>query len=67
MFGSACAVQVDEGSPSLVWSAGEDGTLRQHDLRERAACQGYGGEGTGRHRPSNTDCKSILVSAALQR
>lgn len=28
-------VEVDESLPSVVWSVGEDGTVRQSDLRER--------------------------------
>ncbi|KAI9399501.1 hypothetical protein POPTR_002G103132v4 [Populus trichocarpa] len=29
---------VEVGNPNVVWSASEDGTLRQHDFREGAAC-----------------------------
>nr|GMD99564.1 WD and tetratricopeptide repeats protein 1 isoform X1 [Ipomoea batatas] len=30
--------EVEVGNPNVVWSASEDGTLRQHDFRERASC-----------------------------
>ncbi|KAI3760755.1 hypothetical protein L1987_51154 [Smallanthus sonchifolius] len=29
---------VEPGNPNLVWSASEDGTLRQHDFRECTSC-----------------------------
>ncbi|KAJ9166500.1 hypothetical protein P3X46_021247 [Hevea brasiliensis] len=29
---------VEVGNPNVVWSASEDGTLRQHDFREGASC-----------------------------
>ncbi|CAI7797754.1 unnamed protein product, partial [Closterium sp. NIES-54] len=29
---------VEEGNPHVVWSASEDATLRQHDLRETSVC-----------------------------
>ncbi|KAG6784323.1 hypothetical protein POTOM_010014 [Populus tomentosa] len=30
--------KVEVGNPNVVWSASEDGTLRQHDFREGASC-----------------------------
>ncbi|KAJ6939535.1 hypothetical protein NC651_005859 [Populus alba x Populus x berolinensis] len=30
--------EVEVGNPNVVWSASEDGTLRQHDFREGASC-----------------------------
>ncbi|GAQ78710.1 hypothetical protein KFL_000170560 [Klebsormidium nitens] len=42
---------VEPGNPYLVWSASEDGTLRQHDLRERGPCrQGF-----------QDECRSVLL------
>ena len=38
----------------MVWSASEDGTLRQHDFREGASCP------PGRSYPH--ECRNILVS-----
>ncbi|XP_068497667.1 protein ALTERED SEED GERMINATION 2-like [Phaseolus vulgaris] len=29
---------VEDGTPTVVWSASEDGTLRQHDFREGSSC-----------------------------
>lgn len=29
---------VEDGNPHVIWSASEDGTLRQHDLREGTVC-----------------------------
>ena len=40
-----------------MWSASEDGTLRQHDFREGVLCPP---SGTG-----NQDCRNILVSDSL--
>jgi WD and tetratricopeptide repeat-containing protein 1 len=45
---------VEEGNPYMVWSASEDGTLRQHDLRERGGC-----------RPGlQVECRSVLVGTS---
>lgn len=52
MFG-ICA-QVEVGNPNVVWSASEDGTLRQHDFREGASCPPAGS--------SHQECRNILVS-----
>lgn len=38
----------------MIWSASEDGTLRQHDLRESSSCPRPGS--------SNQECRSVLVS-----
>lgn len=38
----------------MVWSASEDGTVRQHDLREGASCPPAGS--------SRQECRNILVS-----
>ncbi|KAL4578710.1 hypothetical protein LXL04_014839 [Taraxacum kok-saghyz] len=39
---------VEPGNPNVVWSASEDGTLRQHDLREVTSC------------PPAGECRNIL-------
>lgn len=46
-------MQVELGNPNVVWSASEDGTLRQHDFREGASCPPAGS--------SNQDCCNVLV------
>ncbi|KAL4559498.1 hypothetical protein LXL04_031636 [Taraxacum kok-saghyz] len=40
--------RVEPGNPNVVWSASEDGTLRQHDLREVTSC------------PPAGECRNIL-------
>ena len=47
--------QVEVGNPNVVWSASEDGTLRQHDFREGASCPPAGS--------SHQECRNILVSS----
>ncbi|WCJ24695.1 transducin family protein / WD-40 repeat family protein [Euphorbia peplus] len=44
---------VEVGNPNLVWSASEDGTLRQHDFREGASCPPVGS--------SPQECRNILL------
>ncbi|KAL2649169.1 hypothetical protein R1flu_017297 [Riccia fluitans] len=44
---------VEDGNPHVVWSASEDGTLRQHDLRESIRCPATGG-------PPH-DCRNVLL------
>nr|GLL49029.1 WD and tetratricopeptide repeats protein 1-like isoform X1 [Ipomoea trifida] len=44
---------VEVGNPNVVWSASEDGTLRQHDFRERASCPPAGS--------SHQECRNILL------
>lgn len=44
---------VEVGNPNVVWSASEDGTLRQHDFREGASCPPAG--------LSNQDCRNVLL------
>ncbi|CAN1340812.1 Protein ALTERED SEED GERMINATION 2 [Linum perenne] len=46
---------VEVGNPNVVWSASEDGTLRQHDLRECASCPAAGS--------SPQECRNILSGA----
>lgn len=46
--------QVENGNPNVVWSASEDGTLRQHDFREGTSCPPAGS--------SHQECRNILVS-----
>lgn len=46
-------IQVEVGNPNVVWSASEDGTLRQHDFREGASCPRAGS--------SNQECRNVLV------
>lgn len=47
-------LQVEVGNPNLVWSASEDGVLRQHDFREGASCPPVGS--------SSQECRNILIS-----
>ncbi|KAL5982354.1 hypothetical protein ACLOJK_016425 [Asimina triloba] len=44
---------VEAGNPNVVWSASEDGTLRQHDFREGASCPPAGS--------SNQECRNVLL------
>ncbi|KAG0567303.1 hypothetical protein KC19_7G125100 [Ceratodon purpureus] len=44
---------VEDGNPHVVWSASEDGTLRQHDFREGVLCPPSG--------PGNQECRNILL------
>ncbi|CAH2073149.1 unnamed protein product [Thlaspi arvense] len=44
---------VEPGNPNVVWSASEDGTLRQHDFRESTSCPPAGS--------SHQDCRSVLL------
>lgn len=48
-------LQVEVGNPNVVWSASEDGTLRQHDFREGASCPPAGS--------SHQECRNVLVSS----
>lgn len=41
------------GNPNVVWSASEDGTLRQHDFRQGASCPPVGS--------SNQECHNVLL------
>jgi len=47
-------LQVEVGNPNVVWSASEDGTLRQHDFREGTSCPPAGS--------SHQECRNVLVS-----
>lgn len=44
---------VEVGNPHVVWSASEDGTLRQHDFREGTSCPPVGS--------SNQECRNVLL------
>uniref|UniRef100_A0A0E0NQR8 Anaphase-promoting complex subunit 4 WD40 domain-containing protein n=1 Tax=Oryza rufipogon TaxID=4529 RepID=A0A0E0NQR8_ORYRU len=44
---------VEIGNPNIVWSASEDGTLRQHDFRECSSCP--------RARSTNQECRNVLL------
>ncbi|XP_068638970.1 protein ALTERED SEED GERMINATION 2-like isoform X2 [Aristolochia californica] len=44
---------VEVGNPNVVWSASEDGTLRQHDFREGSSCPPSGS--------SHQECRNILL------
>ncbi|KAL8162383.1 hypothetical protein V2J09_013872 [Rumex salicifolius] len=44
---------VEVGNPHVVWSASEDGTLRQHDLRECCSCPSAGS--------TENECRNILL------
>ena len=50
-------LQVEVGNPHVVWSASEDGTLRQHDFREGDSCPPAGS--------SHQECRNVLVSIML--
>lgn len=43
----------------MVWSASEDGTLRQHDFREGASCPPAGA--------SHQECRNVLVNAEIEQ
>ncbi|XP_022982475.1 WD and tetratricopeptide repeats protein 1-like isoform X2 [Cucurbita maxima] len=44
---------VEIGNPNVVWSASEDGTLRQHDFRESMSCPPDGA--------SHQECHNVLL------
>ncbi|XP_020678964.1 WD repeat protein iqw1 isoform X2 [Dendrobium catenatum] len=44
---------VEVGNPHILWSASEDGTLRQHDLRECSTCPPAGS--------SSQECRNVLL------
>uniref|UniRef100_A0A2N9I9X6 Anaphase-promoting complex subunit 4 WD40 domain-containing protein n=1 Tax=Fagus sylvatica TaxID=28930 RepID=A0A2N9I9X6_FAGSY len=44
---------VEAGNPNMVWSASEDGTLRQHDFREGTSCPPGGS--------SRQECRNVLL------
>ncbi|XP_057773219.1 LOW QUALITY PROTEIN: protein ALTERED SEED GERMINATION 2 [Salvia miltiorrhiza] len=44
---------VEAGNPNLVWSASEDGTLRQHDFREGSSCPPAGS--------CHQECRNVLL------
>ncbi|XP_078433409.1 transducin family protein / WD-40 repeat family protein isoform X2 [Wolffia australiana] len=44
---------VEPGNPNVLWSASEDGSLRQHDLREGTCCPSVGS--------ANQECGSVLL------
>ncbi|KAL6649363.1 hypothetical protein ACP70R_013587 [Stipagrostis hirtigluma subsp. patula] len=44
---------VETGNPNVVWSASEDGTLRQHDFRECSSCPRAGS--------ANQECRNVLL------
>ncbi|ONK75623.1 uncharacterized protein A4U43_C03F18830 [Asparagus officinalis] len=45
---------VEVGNPNVVWSASEDGTVRQHDFREGSSCPPPAGS-------SNQECRNVLL------
>ncbi|KAF5818625.1 putative transcription factor WD40-like family [Helianthus annuus] len=45
---------VEPGNPNLVWSASEDGTLRQHDFRECTSCPPS--------ESSHRECHNVLIT-----
>eukprot|EP01018_Ginkgo_biloba_P005706 Gb_12284 [translate_table: standard] len=45
-------IAVEDGNPHVVWSASEDGTLRQHDFREGPLCPAGSG---------NQECRNVLL------
>ncbi|XP_010541567.1 PREDICTED: WD repeat protein iqw1-like isoform X2 [Tarenaya hassleriana] len=44
---------VEVGNPNVVWSASEDGTLRQHDFRESTSCPPS--------RSAHQECRNVLL------
>ncbi|KAI8550286.1 hypothetical protein RHMOL_Rhmol06G0093200 [Rhododendron molle] len=44
---------VEVGNPNVVWSASEDGTLRQHDFREASSCPPAGS--------AHQECRNVLL------
>ncbi|XP_052191448.1 protein ALTERED SEED GERMINATION 2 [Diospyros lotus] len=44
---------VEVGNPNVVWSASEDGTLRQHDFRETSSCPPAGSP--------HQECRNVLI------
>lgn len=54
IFTWSFCLQVEVGNPNVVWSASEDGTLRQHDFRESTSCPPAGS--------SRQECRNVLVS-----
>nr|CAB3496849.1 unnamed protein product [Digitaria exilis] len=46
-------IAVEIGNPNVVWSASEDGTLRQHDFRECSSCPPAGS--------ANQECRNVLL------
>lgn len=48
---------MEVGNPNVVWSASEDGTLRQHDFREASSCPPAGS--------AHQECRNVLVSAGF--
>ncbi|KAK1286993.1 hypothetical protein QJS10_CPB19g01541 [Acorus calamus] len=54
---AAADAEVEVGNPNVVWSASEDGTLRQHDFREGSSCPLAGS--------SNQECHNVLVVPVL--
>ncbi|KAG5543882.1 hypothetical protein RHGRI_016591 [Rhododendron griersonianum] len=44
---------VEVGNPNVVWSASEDGTLRQHDFREASSCPPAG--------LAHQECRNVLL------
>ncbi|XWS21435.1 hypothetical protein CRYUN_Cryun30bG0054400 [Craigia yunnanensis] len=44
---------VEVGNPNVLWSASEDGTLRQHDFREGTSCPPAGS--------SQQECRNVLL------
>ncbi|XVE60569.1 hypothetical protein DITRI_Ditri05aG0139200 [Diplodiscus trichospermus] len=44
---------VEVGNPHVVWTASEDGTLRQHDFREGSSCPPAGS--------SHQECRNVLL------
>ncbi|EHA8588801.1 putative WD and tetratricopeptide repeats protein 1 [Cocos nucifera] len=49
---------VEVGNPNVVWSASEDGTVRQHDFRESGSCPPA--------RSANQQCRNVLVHLSCQ-
>ncbi|GMH00218.1 hypothetical protein Nepgr_002057 [Nepenthes gracilis] len=44
---------VEVGNPNVIWSASEDGTLRQHDFREGSSCPPAGS--------CHQECRNVLL------
>jgi hypothetical protein len=49
-------LQVVEGSPDVIWSAGIEGNVRAHDLREVCECE----QGTQQSSQQGSQCKKVV-------
>eukprot|EP00742_Colponemidia_sp_Colp-10_P013510 GILJ01015260.1.p1 GENE.GILJ01015260.1~~GILJ01015260.1.p1 ORF type:complete len:668 (+),score=76.71 GILJ01015260.1:63-2006(+) len=55
-------VAVEAGNPCLFWSAGEDGTVRQFDIRQPHICRNGRRNGSLTPSDSSGGCSNVLLS-----